>query len=107
MIILLFCFTIKAQQTNSFSFKIPTQIKFKPSLNLKFEKRTTIEFTNYFDVDLLYNHTIKNKLNKFSSGSIKDLPFFCALECKIRNQANIWVKFRAGDDASYMKMITH
>jgi hypothetical protein len=107
LIILLFCFTIKAQQTSSFSFKIPTQIQFKSSVNLKFEKVTSIEFTNHFDIDLLFNHAIKNKLNEFSSGSIKDLPFFCALECKIRKQANIWVKFRAGDDASYMKMITH
>jgi len=37
--------------------------------------------------------------------SINDMPFFCAMECKVRKKANIWVKLRAGDDASYMKMI--
>jgi hypothetical protein len=37
--------------------------------------------------------------------SIKDMPFFCRMECKARNRANIWIKLRAGDDDSYMKMI--
>jgi hypothetical protein len=41
-----------------------------------------------------------------SSGSIKDLPFFCAMEVNVRKHTNIWIKLRAGDDASYMKMIT-
>ena len=45
------------------------------------------------------------QLPAISSGSISDLPFFCALECKVRKHTNIWIKLRAGDDASYMKMI--
>jgi hypothetical protein len=46
-----------------------------------------------------------NPLHSITSGSIKDLPFFCALECKVRKHTNIWIKLRTGDDASYMKMI--
>ncbi|MBI3518469.1 MAG: hypothetical protein HY062_03815 [Bacteroidetes bacterium] len=44
-------------------------------------------------------------MNSVPVTSINDLPFFCAMECKIRNRTNIWIKFRTGDDASYMKMI--
>ncbi len=36
---------------------------------------------------------------------IKDMAFFCRMECRVRNRANIWIKLRAGDDASYMRMI--
>ena len=45
------------------------------------------------------------KVSSISSGSINDLPFFCAIECKVHKHTNIWIKLRAGDDASYMKMI--
>lgn len=55
---------------------------------------------------MLSNHTISQKqLPTISSGSIKDLPFFCAMECNLRKRTNIGIKLRAGDDASYMKMI--
>jgi hypothetical protein len=33
------------------------------------------------------------------------LPFFCALECKNQQRFNIWIKFRAGTDDDYEKMI--
>lgn len=33
------------------------------------------------------------------------LPFFCSMEDKFRNRFNIFLKFRAGTDESYMKMI--
>lgn len=33
------------------------------------------------------------------------LPFFCAMEEKSRNRFKITLKFRAGDDESYRKMI--
>ena len=45
------------------------------------------------------------QLPAITSGSINDLPFFCAMECKVRKRTNIWIKLRAGDDASYMKLI--
>lgn len=41
------------------------------------------------------------------SDMLVGLPFFCAMECKVRKHTNIWLKLRAGDDASYMKMIEH
>ena len=40
------------------------------------------------------------------SGSINDLPFFCAMECRVRKHTNIWIKLRTGNDDSYMKMIS-
>ncbi len=40
------------------------------------------------------------------SGSINDLPFFCAMECRVRKHTNIWIKLRTGNDESYMKMIS-
>ena len=57
-------------------------------------------------IELPYNYSLLNQPSKISSGSINDLPFFCALECKVRKHTNIWIKLRAGDDASYMRMIT-
>jgi hypothetical protein len=39
------------------------------------------------------------------SGSIKDMPFFCAMECRLRERTRLWIKFRTGDDASYEKLI--
>ncbi|MES2761555.1 MAG: hypothetical protein V4677_05090 [Bacteroidota bacterium] len=54
---------------------------------------------------LSHNNSFQKKPAAFSSGSINDLPFFCAMECKVRKHTNIWIKLRAGDDASYMKMI--
>jgi hypothetical protein len=39
------------------------------------------------------------------SGSINDMPFFCAMECRLRERTRFWIKFRTGDDASYEKLI--
>jgi hypothetical protein len=51
------------------------------------------------------NNRFQKTLPAISSGSIKDLPCFCAMECNLRKHTNIWIKLRACDDASYMKMI--
>ncbi len=40
-----------------------------------------------------------------TSGSINEMPFFCALECRLRGRTGLWIKFRTGDDASYEKLI--
>jgi hypothetical protein len=42
---------------------------------------------------------------KIKPPSINDMPFFCALECRLRGQTGLWIKFRTGDDASYEKLI--
>lgn len=42
---------------------------------------------------------------RIEASAINDLPFFCAMECRIRKHTNIWIKLRAGNDDSYMKMI--
>ncbi len=55
---------------------------------------------------LSQHNSFQKTLPTISSGSIKDLPFFCAMECKVRQHTNIWIKLRAGDDESYRKMIT-
>ena len=46
-------------------------------------------------------------IKKVSSLKYKapDLPFFCSMEDKCRNRFNIFLKIRAGNDESYMKMI--
>jgi hypothetical protein len=54
---------------------------------------------------LSQHNSFQKVVPAISSGSIKDLPFFCAMECKLRQHTNIWIKLRAGDDASYMRMI--
>ncbi|MES2513913.1 MAG: hypothetical protein V4580_07195 [Bacteroidota bacterium] len=54
---------------------------------------------------LLQPYNLQKQLPAISSGSINDLPFFCAMECRVRKHTNIWIKLRAGDDTSYMKMI--
>ena len=51
------------------------------------------------------NHFSNKQLPTISSGSINDLPIFCAMECKVSKYTNIWIKLRAGDDESYRKMI--
>lgn len=43
--------------------------------------------------------------NVITSGSINDMPFFCAMECRLRERTRLWIKFRTGDDASYEKLI--
>ncbi len=54
----------------------------------------------------MFNHpTLQEQLKPISPASINDLPFFCAMECKVRKHTNIWIKLRAGDDESYMKLI--
>lgn len=37
---------------------------------------------------------------------IKHEAFFCKMEDKLHERLNIWVKFRAGNDEIYRKMIT-
>jgi len=54
---------------------------------------------------MVETHFNQKQISSIASGSINDLPFFCAMECKVRKHTNIWIKLRAGDDASYMKMI--
>lgn len=51
------------------------------------------------------NHATLKQPKTIASGSINDLPFFCAMECKVRKRTNIWIKLRTGDDESYMKLI--
>jgi hypothetical protein len=55
---------------------------------------------------MMFNHTaLREQPKTISSSSINDLPFFCAMECKVRKHTNIWIKLRTGDDESYMKLI--
>jgi len=55
---------------------------------------------------IMSNHATLQVLPKsIASSFIKDLPFFCAMECKVHKLTNIWIKLRAGDDESYMKLI--
>ena len=55
---------------------------------------------------MMSNHrTLQEQPKTISSGSINDLPFFCAMECIVRKRTNIWIKLRAGDDESYMRLI--
>jgi hypothetical protein len=33
-------------------------------------------------------------------------PFFCHMESQVHRRTNLWIKLRAGNDATYMKMIS-
>lgn len=50
-------------------------------------------------------NAISMQPKRIESASVNELPFFCAMECRIRKHTNIWIKLRAGNDDSYMKMI--
>jgi len=71
---------------------------------LLFFRKSSFEPANQ-SVILSQNKILQKQISVISSGSINDLPFFCAIECKVRKRTNIWIKIRAGDDATYMKMI--
>jgi hypothetical protein len=86
------CFSLKAQQT------------LFPARRLLFFNANYASPLNQ-SMMLTDNNRFQKPLPAISSGSIKDLPFFCAMECNLRKHTNIWIKLRAGDDASYMKMI--
>lgn len=60
---------------------------------------------NINTVMLSYQSALQQQPKTIYSGSINDLPFFCAMECKVRKHTNIWIKLRTGDDESYMKLI--
>lgn len=59
----------------------------------------------YQPIVMTENHFSNKQLPTIPSGSINDLPFFCAMEYKVHKYTNIWIKLRAGDDESYRKMI--
>ncbi len=64
-----------------------------------------IDVSKNLNMMTMSNHIVIREPKTISSGSINDLPFFCAVECKVRKRTNIWIKLRAGDDESYMKLI--
>lgn len=76
-------------------FKHLTFLYFSDNLNLTHQKTVTVNLSS--SQTLPFPH--------FNPGSVKDLPFFCALEYRMHQQTNLWIKFRTGNDESYMKMI--
>jgi hypothetical protein len=91
---------------------VKAQMKLVDNDGRFFKQKTSLHFFNSLNtinnnVSLLNYSMIspQNKSLTINSGSINDLPFFCAMECKVRKHTNIWIKLRAGDDASYMRMI--
>ncbi|MES2130760.1 MAG: hypothetical protein V4506_00335 [Bacteroidota bacterium] len=77
-----------------------------------FKVNKLLLFSNTFFLDNVNKPIVQTTGNAVSmqpkrieSASVNDLPFFCAMECRIRKHTNIWIKFRAGNDDSYMKMI--
>jgi hypothetical protein len=87
------------------SFSVKAQQTLFPARRLLFFNANYTGALNQ-SMKLSKQNSFQKTLPAISSGSIKDLPFFCAMECKVRQHTNIWIKLRAGDDASYMKMIT-
>ena len=64
-------------------------------LNFSFNHHS---FITPYSQNANYSICIKSDLPK--------LPFFCNMEDKFRNKFNVFLKIRAGNDESYMKMIT-
>ena len=90
------------------SFTIKAQKILFPSPNFQAHHLLYFGYSNSSSSNELMmhqNNTMPKQLPPISSGSINDLPFFCAMECKVRKHTYIWIKLRAGDDASYMRMI--
>lgn len=92
--ILLFCF--------SFSLKAQ-QILFASNHRLFFGSRNFAPANR--SMMLSHNNALQKQPATIPLGFLNDLPFFCAMECKVRKHTKIWIKLRAGDDDSYMKMI--
>ncbi len=104
MILFFSCsFLGKAQLKNDFLNQQPSifQVHHVLSFNCK-----GIDVYNHTNTMLMpYHALLQNQPKIITSQSINDLPFFCAMECKVRKRTNIWIKLRTGDDESYMKLI--
>ena len=96
-------FIVKAQLRNH--CLNPQSSIFQAHHALSFNYNRVNESEN-ISIMMMSNHpTLQEQPKPISSASINDLPFFCAMECKVRKHTNIWIKLRAGDDESYMKLI--
>jgi hypothetical protein len=49
--------------------------------------------------------SVNSALKPIDASTTKELPFFCAMECRVRKHTKLWIKVRTGNDDSYMKMI--
>ncbi|MDP1800928.1 MAG: hypothetical protein Q8L81_06230 [Bacteroidota bacterium] len=62
-----------------------------------------------FSVDRYYGINPYSQNSNYSiciKSQLPKLPFFCNMEDKFRNKFSIFLKIRAGNDESYMRMIT-
>ena len=104
MIVFFSCSFLGKAQLKSHFLNIQSSI-FQPHHALSFNY-CGINAADNIHTMMMFNHIyLKEQLKPISSGSINDLPFFCAMECRVRKRTNIWIKLRAGDDESYMRLI--
>ena len=104
MILFFSCsFLGKAQLRNHFLNEQSSIFQTHHSLSFNFKVIDSPDNIN--TVMSSYQAALQQQPKTIYSGSINDLPFFCAMEYKVRKRTNIWIKLRTGDDESYMKLI--
>ncbi|MEO6305850.1 MAG: hypothetical protein ABIP51_22075 [Bacteroidia bacterium] len=98
-LIFIFCFSsllFKAQ------FKLVDKIQW-PLFNSYFSNKNKLNFS--FDRSFVFQNPTQNANMIFIKVDLPKLPFFCNMEDKFRNRFSIYLKIRAGNDESYMRMI--
>jgi hypothetical protein len=83
-----------------------TSLQSQEQTKIKWHKDSLLSNSLYsksFDLNLQNSFSMRKVVSlKYNS---PNLPFFCNMEDKSRNRFNIFLKFRAGNDESYRKMI--
>jgi hypothetical protein len=108
LLLLLFCLqkieTFSQNKLNKHSFELfsynPIVLKFTSSSNYQF--KIPLE-ENYFSKNLKYS--LSSNKSIAIPDPITHIAFFCKLEDKVFDKFNFWIKFRAGDDDAYRKLI--
>ncbi|MBA3681180.1 MAG: hypothetical protein H0W73_08445 [Bacteroidetes bacterium] len=90
-----FCFVLFKAQDKSFNLSGFTNCTPKSVRDFRF---TSIPLMNVYSQKNIKDLSIKTQL--------PPLPFFCNMEEKCRGRLSFFLKLRAGNDESYMRMIS-
>lgn len=102
-ILFYFVFSLNSNAQNIAMHVAPASDMFKHIAPLSFSHNLSLIQTQPAQGSILLQQAVK--LPEIKSGSIHDMPFFCAMECRLRGRTGLWIKLRTGDDASYEKLI--
>lgn len=96
-------FSLQTKAQNNFNNTVHFSSLFKAHSLLSFSHNPSITQTQPSISSLHFPQQVYSA--EIKPPSISDLPFFCAMECRLRGRTGLWIKFRTGDDASYERLI--